>query len=114
MIKKFSRAALGEFLFWFHLVFIVCAVLSGLVLPLVAVVAAVILHRLHTYFFDGCALSAMQKRVGGLPREHTFLQDAARRLFGRTISPRQSSHLDLGFAGSCLMFAVARQVFTGS
>jgi hypothetical protein len=112
MTKSALHGAISEFLFWFHLCFIVCAVLSGLVLPLLVVVAAVVAHRLHTLAFDGCVLTAIQKRVGLFPHDRTFLQIASDRLFGRPLSARQSTRLDLGFAASCLTLAVARHVLT--
>ncbi|HTK05158.1 MAG TPA: hypothetical protein VL500_06230, partial [Candidatus Eisenbacteria bacterium] len=57
-----ASGILGEILFWFHACFIVCAVLSGLALPLLVVIVAVIVHRLHMVAFDGCLLTAIERR----------------------------------------------------
>ena len=61
--------------------------------------------------FDGCVLSLVERRIGTLPRELTFLQKVSQRFFGRTITSRQSAQIDHAFAASCLVFALARRVF---
>ena len=61
--------------------------------------------------FDGCLLTAIEKRIGALPADRTFFQHAAHRFFGWTMSARQSRRLDQGLAASCLMLAVVHRVF---
>ncbi|HTK04994.1 MAG TPA: hypothetical protein VL500_05390, partial [Candidatus Eisenbacteria bacterium] len=97
---------------WFHACFIVCAVLSGLALPLLVVIVAVIVHRLHMVAFDGCLLTAIERRFGALPRDLTVLQHAARRFSGKAISSRQSARLDKGFVALCLALAVAHHLLS--
>lgn len=98
------RAA-DTILFWGHVAFIFLAIATGIFLPLKIVVLLVILHRLHVHFFDGCLLSKLQQRIGALAHEHNFLQEAARRLFRKEITLRQSKILDYSLAMSPVLLA---------
>ena len=99
---------LNEFLFWSHLSFIPLAVSTGIILPPLIALCLVILHRLHTLLFNGCAFSFVQKYSGGIPRNKDFLQFASKRIFGLNLSRIQSKVLDYSLVTITIVFATIR------
>ena len=95
-----------ELLFWAHLGFILFAILIGLFLPLSIVAGLVLLHRIHIFHFRGCVFTHFQKRIGGLPKDVSFLQFAFKRLFNKNISLSQSKKIDYAFSFSVLTLAL--------
>jgi hypothetical protein len=97
-----------EALFWLHVIFIVAAVSLGLfVTPLVAFVL-IIFHRAHVFFFGECLLSKIQKRMGSLPKDISFLQLASKRFFQKDISRTASRILDYSLAVSVLAISLVK------
>lgn len=99
---------LNEFLFWSHLSFIPLAVSTGIILPPVIAVSLVILHRLHTLLFNGCAFSFIQRYSGGIPKDKDFLQFASKRIFGLNLSRIQSKVLDYSLVTLTVVFVTIR------
>jgi|GEM_PF-6004935 len=98
----------NSFLFWFHIIFIFSAILVGLFLSPWTVIILIVLHRLHMVAFKGCLLSRLQNRIGGLPKDMSFLQLAAKKIFQKNISLMQSQKLDYFLAGLALIISLAK------
>jgi len=98
----------NNFLFWFHVIFIFSAILVGLFLSLWTVVVLIVLHRLHVIAFKGCLLSRLQNMTGGLPKDMSFLQLAARKIFQKNISLMQSQKLDYFLASLALIISLIK------
>ena len=99
---------LNELFFWSHLAFIPFAVSTGIFLPPTAVIFLVITHRVHTFVFDGCAFSAIQKTSGGIPKNMDFLQFASKKLLGIRLTVTQSKIVDYSLVSITLLFVVLR------
>ena len=104
----YNKSIINFLLFWLHVIFIVLAILSGLILSPWVVISLAILHRLHVIFFRGCLLSRLQNWVGGLPLGVNFLQAATKKLFKKEISLAQSQKLDYFFASLAIVIALAK------
>jgi hypothetical protein len=63
------------------------------------------LHRLHVFLLGECALSKLQRRLGGLPSDQNFLQYTAQKLFGQQWSIRKCRLVDLSIV--LVSFALA-------
>jgi hypothetical protein len=96
------------FLFWFHLIFILTAVMIGLFVSPWLAVLLVFAHRAHVFIFNGCILSKIQRQPGGLPDHLDFLQLAADRIFHKNITSRQSYALDYFFASLPVIISLAK------
>lgn len=99
---------LHEFLFLIHLSFVVFAILMGLFLPLYQVFLVILIHRVHIKLFHGCFLTRIQRALGGLPQGKDFTQLVAKRLFHKTITPRQSHLLGYGSVVITLSLALVK------
>lgn len=97
-----------HFLFWMHALFLAVAVFLGLFVTPLAALLLIAVHRLHVILFGECALSKIQRRVGGLPPGVNFLQHLALEIFGREISYRSSQILDYSLAGTMLAVALVK------
>lgn len=100
---------MSTFLFWFHILFIAAAIATGFFLPLWVILVLVVLHRLHIYTFNGCLLSKLQQRTGSLTPGQNYLQLAAQRLFGATITRRQSKLIDYMLASLPIFIALVKR-----
>ncbi|OGL78913.1 hypothetical protein A3J43_00840 [Candidatus Uhrbacteria bacterium RIFCSPHIGHO2_12_FULL_54_23] len=79
---------INEFLFWLHLsVVIAWLVFSFMASPLwvLAVTAA---HQIHLRVFQGCSLSILQRKLGGLGKDKSFFDQVCERWAGRIPSRR--------------------------
>ena len=101
----------SSFLFWFHAVFIVGAISTGFFLPLSVVVLLVVLHRIHVLMADGCVLSKIHQKLGGLAFGQNYLQLAADKLFGVTLTLRQGKTVDYVLASLPVCIALVRTGF---
>lgn len=104
-------AVVHEILFWIHCALVLGAVLSGLFIPLAFVCALALIHRAHMVVFRGCALSRLQKALGGLPDQMDFLEFASRRLLRKKLTQRESMILDYSFLTVSLGIAAARSLW---
>ena len=96
--EEVYHGIISEFLFLLHITVIIFAIFIGLFVSFPVVLLLVFLHRLHIFIFkEECVLSKLQKYLGALPKNMSFLQFARLRLFGRNISLRQSNSLDYVF-----------------
>jgi|TARA_Y100000034_G_scaffold17012_1_gene18493 hypothetical protein len=102
MIKK----KFNEFLFWLHAVVILAGTLLGLFVSMVTVYWAILIHRIHIIIFGGCILSKFQKKLGGIPKDISFLQYAIYRFSGNMISRRQERFFDYSLVSCCFILAV--------
>lgn len=107
-----NKLWLNEGLFWAHVAIIVSGIYMGLVLPFLAVVIIVFLHRLHLLIFDGCIFSKLQSSQKGLAENENFLQNMTLRLFKVRINKKVAKVLDYAIVSLSLIVAYAAQ-FTG-
>ena len=101
----------GEFLFWFHLLVIALAIMSGFFLPLTIVVILIALHKIHLIMFGDCLLTLLKRRAGTITLDEDFIQFVGRRLFRETITRNQSEAVQWGIYGMTL-FPSALRLFT--
>lgn len=101
----------GEFLFWFHLLIIALAVMSGLFLPPAAVVILIALHKIHLIVFGDCLLTLLKRYIGAITYYEDFIQFAGRRLFRKTITNEQSKAIQWGIYGMTLFLSVIGDLF---
>ena len=94
-----------DVLFWIHVGGIIFVLLIGFLFTLPTVLLVVVIHRSHTLVFKECLLSKLQKNLGGLPKNMSFLQFASLRLFAKNISSKQSHLLDYSFVFICVGIA---------
>jgi hypothetical protein len=99
------KKLISPFLFWFHVLFIINAILVGLFVTPLVTFALVVLHRIHVIFFGECILSGVHRKAGSLPKDMDFLQLAAKKIFHKDISSLQSRMLDYSFA--CMAITIA-------
>ena len=59
-------------------------------------------HRTHLILFNGCIISRLQSKLGGIPKEMSYLQFATFKITGKRISEKQGKYLDYFIA----LFAV--------
>jgi len=97
---------LQDILFWMHIGGILLGVFLGLLVSLPLLLLLVVLHRFHVALFHGCLFTRLQRRLGVLPVNMSFLQFVVLRLFGKRINARQSSRLDYGLVLFSLNVAV--------
>jgi uncharacterized membrane protein len=104
------RQLVSEILFWTHFLIIVFAVLVGLLLPLWIVLVMAILHRVHTWIFNGCVFSKLERRWGSLDQQSDYLMHMANRLFGVRMTAAGSKRLDYMFLVTSIGLAVANSL----
>lgn len=73
-------------LFWTHFLVGAFGVTLGFYLSLPMVVGLVILHRIHLFVFDGCAITRLQQYLGHFPRQVDFLEVVAKKFIGKDIT----------------------------
>jgi|GEM_PF-2282973 len=103
----FGQMWLHEALFWTHFLIIIGAVLMGLVLPWQVATGAIILHRLHLKFFDDCAFSRLQRKVGGLNHADSYLQQLTKRLFNHSLKTYQLKTVDRSLVALSIAVIIA-------
>lgn len=106
--KDFFRRIMIWSLFWAHIGIVFFIISMGFILSLPKILALIILHRTHTAVFKDCVLSKMQRYLGGMPKEMTFVQFASYKLLGMSISRKQNDYMGYAFTSFSVMVAVLR------
>lgn len=81
MSREKEKIFLGELIFWLHTAIIVLIVMSGLFVPLWAVVLIIVAVKIHQIILGGCILTIWQARLGGIKRGMPYFQLATQRFF---------------------------------
>ena len=95
-------------LFWIHILIIVLAVASGFFLPLPILLVLVVLHKIHLVIFGDCVLTLMKRHRRVLGPDEDFLQYAAKKLFGLSITKRASAQVNYGIYGLAVLASLSR------
>jgi len=101
---------LNEFLFWVHVIVTVGGVFLGYIFSLPMVLVLICLHRLHWYVLDDCVLTKIQKKIGGLPREMSFMQYAILRFIGKKVTKRSATRVSYSFITTAILISVLNTV----
>ena len=81
-----------------HAFIILLAILSALFIAFPFVILLLILHRLHIHFFGDCILTIIQKQLGFIKNESSFLQCAVKKIFRKNINLTQCYYIDYSIA----------------
>jgi hypothetical protein len=100
------RKFINETLFWLHVVITVSGIFVGYIFSLPIVILLISLHRLHWYVLDDCVLTKLQKRLGGLPKEVSFMQHAIHRFMGKKISMQSATRVSYSFITTSVLISV--------
>jgi len=105
-----AKNRLGELLFWTHVGIILTALFIGLFVPLWIYLMLAVGHRLQMLLFRGCAFSVLQKKLNLMPKNESFIQYMARRLWNRSFSRTQAYAADAALVIGSLFLAFGRQL----
>jgi hypothetical protein len=95
-----------EFLFYLHILLIMCAILLGFFLPPLYMLAFILLHELHVWIFGGCLLTQYQKGLGGIPKKMDFFQYFMKRMFKVKINRIQAKVLNYSLLSIGLLISL--------
>lgn len=79
----------NTFIYWCHIVLMAAYFVSGFIVGLPWVVFIYLLIQLQLFIFNGCSITKLQHRMGGLPADVDFIPAVAKKVLGKDISHRQ-------------------------
>src|SRR3989344_6218554 len=97
---------LQQITFWFHVSIVLFLLPIGLFLSLPKLIILLLAHKLHLFVFKDCLISKFQKRIGGLPKNTTFVQFATKKLFKTKLSNNLLQKLYYSFVATNLTIAL--------
>lgn len=80
------KSVISELLFWVHVSISLSVPFLGFFLPIEFLLLFFLAWRLHIYVLHGCVITVLQHRIGGIPKDTSFTQFAARRFLHKDIT----------------------------
>ena len=99
---------INHILFWAHVALVVSFPIIGWEAGPLLMLAIIIAHRAHVMLLGECALSKLQKRLGGLPHDIHFLQQVSQKIFNKSWSVRQCQLADYAIVAVAFLVSCAR------
>jgi hypothetical protein len=101
--------ALNKSLFWIHISIIVALLAAGLWVTSWTMFLVIVAHRIHVWMFDGCLISKIQQKTGGLDADTNFLQMVTEKIWGKQLSIFQAQLADYCIVATAFALTLIRR-----